>query len=271
MIVFSDLDGTLIHRGGQISVANLMAIEILNRMKIRLVMVTGRNMFSLEKSGININLFDYIVFSTGYGIMNRSKKSIYYNNHLTAPDISCIRKVIEDMGLGYMIMKAGADNHMFFMNNPEKNPEMEKRKINYNGCEVDYYEIENQASQFLIIFKYNASMIDYIRQALKGYSVVYSFSPYISDFCWLEIFSGHVSKSSAARMICDWEDTAMEDCLAIGNDFNDYDLLNNAGCAYLVRDCNPDLKGKFRETGESFNDGFSEAVQSWLKEIVAKR
>jgi hydroxymethylpyrimidine pyrophosphatase-like HAD family hydrolase len=75
-----------------------------------------------------------------------------------------------------------------------------------------------------------------------GLSLIYSTSPMGDDSLWLEIFPPGVSKSSAARWLAEKLSIGAHETVAMGNDFNDLDLLAWAGSAYLTSDASPALR-----------------------------
>jgi hydroxymethylpyrimidine pyrophosphatase-like HAD family hydrolase len=78
---------------------------------------------------------------------------------------------------------------------------------------------------------------------------------------WLEIFPPGVSKGSAARSLARSLGFVPADCLAIGNDYNDLDLLAWAGQAYLTADAAEPLRGLYPAAPAS-----TDAPLAWLAE-----
>jgi hydroxymethylpyrimidine pyrophosphatase-like HAD family hydrolase len=63
---------------------------------------------------------------------------------------------------------------------------------------------------------------------------------------WIEAFAPGVSKSQAAAWIARTCGIAREDAWAIGNDYNDWDLLRWAGRAAVIQDAPETMRAEFR-------------------------
>ena len=107
-----------------------------------------------------------------------------------------------------------------------------------------------------------------IEQALSEFSVVRATSPLNEQFLWIEIFNRKVSKSQAISWLAKELDVKRQEVVAVGNDYNDLDMLKWAGHSFVVRNAPQTLKDKFTSRDKlmevaSNNDcGVSEAINS---------
>lgn len=273
MIVFTDLDGTLINKGSRISEENRNTINELREKRIKVVLATGRNLFSLNRIQLDQNLFDYIIFSTGYGIRIPADGRIIKSGNLDKGQIVRTISLLDSLDLDYMIMKSGPENHKFhYPRKNHDNADFSRRLENYKQCTVPMKEILNCASQFLVIFNDPDFRIsEQIKVQLEGMSVIYTLSPFDRVTCWLEIFNNDVSKKQAAEKICEIENIKASNCVTVGNDYNDIDLMNYTGHSFIVKNSPEVLRKRFRNVKESYNNGFSEAVQLWRNERGLKK
>jgi hydroxymethylpyrimidine pyrophosphatase-like HAD family hydrolase len=99
-----------------------------------------------------------------------------------------------------------------------------------------------------------------------GLSLIYSTSPMGDAALWLEIFPPGVSKGAAASRLAGSLGLSASDCLAIGNDYNDIDLLAWAGSAFLTADAAEALRPLYRPAPPS-----TAAPLAWLVERMAPR
>jgi len=53
---------------------------------------------------------------------------------------------------------------------------------------------------------------------------------------------------------------------AVGNDFNDTDMLEEAGMSFVVANSPEKMKSKFKNVSSCNENGFSEAVEDFLTE-----
>lgn len=87
-----------------------------------------------------------------------------------------------------------------------------------------------------------------------------------SSPCYLEISGAGVSKGRAIGILCDRRNIPIERSMAFGDNYNDLDMLEKAGTAYLMKNAPEELKGRFPNVTESNNeDGIALVLQ---REIV---
>jgi hypothetical protein len=78
----------------------------------------------------------------------------------------------------------------------------------------------------------------------------------------MEIFPEGVSKGHSVDWLCKYlGDIQPNEILAIGNDYNDLDLLNYTPNSYLVSNAPEELKQKFKVVASNDESGFAEAVE----------
>jgi hydroxymethylpyrimidine pyrophosphatase-like HAD family hydrolase len=74
-----------------------------------------------------------------------------------------------------------------------------------------------------------------------------------------------VSKSQAAAWLAREQRVRRDGILAVGNDYNDLDLLQWAPKACLVGGCSAELLGRFPLISRGEEADFAEAVEEWRK------
>ena len=88
-------------------------------------------------------------------------------------------------------------------------------------------------------------------------------SPIDGASLWIEIFPRSVSKARGAEWVLRRHGVADENVLAVGNDYNDLDLLRWAKTKYLVTNAPKPLHDLFPTVAPNDDSGFSEAVSRW--------
>ena len=78
---------------------------------------------------------------------------------------------------------------------------------------------------------------------------------------WMEVFNHEVSKSNGIEFVCNHLKLSDYTVFAVGNDYNDIDMLEYANNSFAVSNSPDELKAKFRVTKSNNNSGFSEAVK----------
>ncbi|MCP3921126.1 MAG: HAD family phosphatase [Desulfobacterales bacterium] len=273
-ILFTDLDGTLIGSDGKISEKDIKTLEYLGEKGITRVIATGRSLFSFQKS-VKIKLpIDYMIFSTGAGICEYPdmESCIINQKNLTGEDVKEIVRVFEDLGLNYMVHEKVPNNHIFHYKQIGKAKDFDHRLKVYskyaNRINSNFHF--NDSAQLLSIVDNdpNDEIINKVRESLPDYNVIKTTSPFDGKSLWIEVFPNNVSKSHAAKWLTEKIGLSKENSLAIGNDYNDLDLLEWAGKSVVVENTPLDMKNKFFTVKSNEESGVSEAITAWLQNTI---
>ena len=81
--IITDLDGTILPSGGTISPQTLHALQTVGNRSIVRIVATGRTLFAARKFLTDDFPIDYLVFSSGAGIMEWKNKKILQAHHLS--------------------------------------------------------------------------------------------------------------------------------------------------------------------------------------------
>lgn len=119
------------------------------------------------------------------------------------------------------------------------------------------------ASQFVVIMPPDLGRFETLAQAAAGLSVVRTTSPLDGVSLWLEIFASGTNKSGAAALLAARLGIGPESTYALGNDFNDVDLLDWAEHACVTANAPAELRARFRVVRAHDAAGFADAVRSW--------
>ena len=109
-----------------------------------------------------------------------------------------------------------------------------------------------------------ADMVADVRRVLSGLSVIQTTSPLDHTSTWIEVFHPDVSKSGTVAWLAAKLDVDQIDTLAIGNDYNDQDLLEWAADSFVVENAPQDLKARFQTVASNNDGGVAEAIEQWL-------
>jgi hydroxymethylpyrimidine pyrophosphatase-like HAD family hydrolase len=93
-------------------------------------------------------------------------------------------------------------------------------------------------------------------------------SPLDGKTAWIEIFPPDTSKGTALRWLAKHTGVDLSATIAIGNDYNDTDMLETVGTAYVVANAPDELKTRFRVTTSHDADGFSIAIRQAMQTVV---
>jgi len=265
-MVITDLDGTLLNPQQQVSDEDLRSLKLLGENKIYRIIATGRSIYSLNKVIPPDFPIDYLIFSSGSGILNWNTKELLHTQSLKSEEVATITKFLLTTDLDFMIQKPIPDNHHFvYYHTGNQNPDFFRRIKNYEKyakpLPSDLKKV-GDAGQFVAIIQTDVSVFEHIKEKLSQFKVIRSTSPLDGKSIWIEIFPKTVSKGLGAAWLCQRLGCDPTAVVSIGNDFNDIDLLNWTKHSFVVENAPEELKQKYEITDSNLNSGFTKVVQN---------
>ena len=103
--IITDLDGTLLPRGGSISSGSLEAFRLAGNKGCIRIIATGRNLYSALKilpAGFPI---DYLVFSSGAGTLRWSDHRLLSAHHLSMSETREIASYLWEYNINFTIQR----------------------------------------------------------------------------------------------------------------------------------------------------------------------
>lgn len=276
-MLITDLDGTLLNSDGSLTKQDLDALFSLGHKGVVRVIATGRSLYSFKVVAGNRLPVDYVIFSTGAGVIACPDGRLIRKIHLDSGAVLSAVQIFMEFGLDFMVHQPIPDNHRFvYYDTGGDNPDFHRRLARYSEfCQpLDNATFNiGSASQLLAVVNYDnsASVLKALRSKLTGYSVIRSTSPLDGKSTWIEVFAPGVSKSQCAAWLADRLNIDKERVLAVGNDYNDLDLLEWAGTAFLVDNAPDMLKNRFVSVASHDHGGVSEAIHLWLADATRPR
>jgi len=269
-MIVTDLDGTLLSSSGSISDTDLQTLEKLGKEGYCRVIATGRSPYSITKTLPGKLPVDYLVFSSGSGIIECQSEKLILAYNLTKKQVHRAYDHLLLLGLDFFILSAVPDNHKCkYVRVSNNNGDFERRVILYEEFAEDLSGkpfVPFESCQLIAILHGNDKVDIYedVKNYLNDMAVIRSTSPLDHSSLWLEIYSPEVSKANGIRHLAGLLGIERGNIMAVGNDYNDIDMLRWAGHGYVVKNAPDVMKDEFIPVA-SFNDsGFSEAVKRWM-------
>lgn len=298
-IIFTDFDGTLYHKETQIHPDNFAALLKARSEGFLTVINTGRSLYSFHRVMERLEnrlseYFDYVIFSSGAGILKLPEDRIIESINLDESSASEAAGLFFRRGIDFMIQKSVPLNHHFthVKSNGSLNPDFYRRIRIYedfaeplrkesasedNMSDLDLIEkiCSSGVSQLVAVIppsagndeKYAEELISYLRQRLSGCTVVRTTSPIDHKSLWVEIFSPEVSKAKTAKRLAAGYNLSNSRAMAIGNDFNDEDMLHWAGYSYTVEEAPQLLKDLHPPAGSCAEGAVANAINLFIEAI----
>ena len=264
-LIITDLDGTLLDSHGRISEMDRQTLERLGEEGYCRVAATGRNLYTAHRVMEAAFPIEYLVFSSGAGTVDWQSGKLLRSLLLSAKEVRVACAVFEALALDYFVHDAIPDNHHLRYRLRDKGNADFCRRLGFyrdTARELNLAERAQQATQLLSITDRGPELVRTVAQQLPQLKVIRATSPLDKQSLWIEVFAAGVSKANGCQLLREelgLQDTAV---FAIGNDYNDLDLLNWADHAFVVAGAPEELRDSFSTVADC-GLGFTEAIQSW--------
>ena len=269
-LFITDFDGTLLRSDRTLADKDLETLQQLGDMNIVRVIATGRSLYSLNRAIDSSLPIDYIIFSTGAGVIKYPEGDLLRKVDLDPEAVRSTIKILMEEKLNFMVHRPIPDNHQFaYWSFRTDETDFFRRIELYKECswplDGDYNEFGKAAQLLAIVPKSRVTdLLDSLRNKLPQLTIIRTTSPLDGKSTWIELFHPDVSKSRAADWLAGHLGIHRENTLSVGNDYNDLDLLEWADRRFVVDNVPQDLKNRFPAVSSNNHCGVTEAVNKWL-------
>lgn len=265
--IFTDLDGSLHDRCQGVHSRAYSCLQHLAHQDVLRVIITGRSLHSALKVLPQDFPIDYLVFSSGAGILHWKSQKIIQRFDMSIQDSQAVRAFLQQQQWDFMVQACVPDNHFFsYHQYSELNLDFRQRLQLYQNfaSPIDWSQAAEACSEYLVIVDQARTLqcFQELQSQFQTLNIIRVTSPLDGCSGWLEIFPATVSKSLAAQWFC--QHLGVQNALAFGNDYNDLDLLHWADMAFVVQDAPAELRQCFPQVLSAADGGFADAVEHWL-------
>ncbi len=271
-LIAIDLDGTLLNSRNEISGENLKALTAAYQVGVEVAVVTGRRFHSARPFVEQIPFPVTIISSNGARIGNTSGE-VYHRNFLPA-DLA--RKVIaaaaayrpyavaifDRSGRGQVMMQVGASHEgplaWYLRNNPDS-LELVPDLVTAIACDPIH-----------VTFGGPPPAIEPLEAFLHGSGfsaeVYLTWTKYLTrNVSLLDVMNRACSKGSALAFWAAHRCISSRDVMAIGDNHNDREMLEFAGCGVMMANGSTDLHdGRWFRTLSNDEHGVAEAIRQFV-------
>lgn len=266
-LLVTDLDGTLLNAAHQIGAADRAALHALGERGVCRVAATGRSLYSLRRVLTPADPFDFVVFSSGVGILDWPAQTLIRATELTAMQTTAAVRSLVAGGANFMVHAPVPENHCFvYYESLEQATDFRRRCTLYQAyCRAmtDDDDFAQGASQFVVVMEPDLLRFQRLADGMTGLSVVRTTSPLDGVSLWMEVFPPGTNKSGAAAFLAGRLGVPHGQTYALGNDFNDADLLAWAAHACVTANAPSELRRRYREVRSHDAAGFADAASAW--------
>lgn len=277
-----DLDGTLLSSRGEVSERNRRALEEAQRCGVRLAVVTGRRFRDARPLALELGL-DAPVISHN-GALTKHARTLE-TVAVTLLPLEAAREVLRvgrERNLDAMISDdpEGAGvlvyDHVNDDNEPFRRYLAWSRRIHGEGAEesvrrVDSLEDYLNHAPVHIAFSGTCRAMEELGEALKcelaGRVKVFATMYRRADFALIDVLHPEVSKGTGVAAAAREAGLSREEVMAVGDNFNDLEMLEYAGTGVLMGNADEELlrsQTRFHVTATNDDDGVAQAIEKFI-------
>lgn len=265
-MVVTDLDGTLARSDSQICPVDLSTLDKLGDMGICRVIATGRSLFSARRVLDDKFPIDYLIFSSGAGVLDWHSQEIINEEHLSAETVRAIAGTLTEQRVDFCVQDPIPNNHRYCYTrfNPD-NQDFNRRLELYREHTRPLVSTElGDASQLLAILGEDPAEFDALKRRFdpEQVKIIRATSPLNGRSIWMEFFPPHVSKSFGIGFLCAKLQIDREQTVGIGNDYNDVDLLKFCRYSFVVANAPEELKRLYPAVASNDMNGFTHLINN---------
>jgi Cof subfamily protein (haloacid dehalogenase superfamily) len=267
----TDLDGTLLDGQSRLSAGNRRALDELARAGVARMITTGRSLYSARKVLTDDFPIDYLSVSSGSTTLAWRDQELLDRHDMSVEQASKAITALLSHGVDFMIHRAAPDNHRFDYHRVlADNPDFARRIDRYQeyARPWDRAHPQQPICQLLAVEPPESeSVYQQLVSELSFLNVVLTTSPLDHASRWIEIFPPQVSKGRSAQSVAARLEITEARVFAIGNDYNDRDLLEWASRSFVVANAPAELRDRYTVVASNDDDGFAEAASLVLESL----
>lgn len=287
-LITIDIDGTLLNSYGEVTDRNKQAIQKALDKNIDVVLTSGRMPKAILPIASEINSNKYLISGNGAAIYDIQNDEIIYNNYMSKKKVLEIIDICEKNSMFYniytnnsILTKTLNYNILYYHNENKKNPEDKRIKINvindlreyvknYDGDDFLKFTIcDNDKMVFKSIINKLKTIrdIDVLEVSHMSKKIIkHGTEDFEISYFYTEISNQNVNKWSAIEELIKILNITKEDVLAIGDNINDKEMIENAGVGVVTGNSSPVMKEIADEVVASNNEsGVAEAIEKYTK------
>lgn len=237
ILIISDLDNTLLNAKSGIPNFNIEMINKFTELGGKFTVATGRSTESVAHYVDNIKLTTPAIVYNGAIIYDYNSKVILSKTVLpksTSKILNIIMNNFKDVGIEIM-----CDNYRLYIIQENEYTHQHVSDENLSYINADLENITNNWIKVLFADKNeNLLMLKQFCEDMNDDSVEFV----MTNDIYFEIMPKDVSKGKALKKLCELVDIDIENTIAIGDYYNDIEILKTAGLSACVANAPDEIK-----------------------------
>ena len=272
-LIAIDVDGTLLDSNFQVSEQNLATLRMAHAMGVEIVLATGRrHIFALPVA--QALGFDAAIISSNGAITRSPDGSLFHRDPLPlAATLELIAHMTDFRRNLVVTLDADGPGSLLLETLEELNVSI-KRWLEKNACHLRFVQPIEQGldrDPIQAMFCGNIQrMIAVQQQLLKNKPLLSRITALKTqydqrDLCMLDILNKDCSKGAALKRWAGHKGHQAAEVMAIGDNYNDIEMLEFAGHAYLMGNSPEDLRDRgWQVTMGNDDNGVAAAIEAAL-------
>ncbi len=286
-LVAIDLDGTLLNSYGEVSENTKEEIKKAIENGIEVVLASGRPISSVEDLANELQANHYLISGNGAIVYDMYKKEVVYDKFLSKEQVLNIVKICEENSIYYniyteneVLTKSLNYNTLFYYSENTHKQEEKRTNINILTDVYDYILKANDqkylkvtvCDQSQIVFASiikklrTINDIDVLDVAHMSKKIIKSGTEEVLvEYCYTEITNKNVNKWTALEYIMKEKNIDRSEVVAIGDNINDKEMIEEAGLGVAMGNSTPTIKEVANvEVGTNNEEGVRETFQKYI-------
>ena len=287
-LIAIDLDGTLLNSYGEISSKNKESILNAKNKGAKIVLTSGRTNSAIDNFAYEIGADEYMISGNGAAIYDLQKKQTIFNHYLTKPKVLDIISICEENSMYYnvytekcVITKSLNYNTLFYYSENQKKPPEKWTQIiivenmpeyinklkDESFLKVTVCDSDNAIFQRILATLKKDEDIDILDVSHMSRKMVKSQGEIIPlEYFYTEITNKNVNKWNALKFLMNKLNINQNEIMAIGDNTNDEEMIQNAGLGVAMENGSPTLKQMANEiTASNDADGVAEILNKYFE------
>ena len=286
-LVAIDLDGTLLNSVGEVSEKTKKILKEAQNKGVEIVLSSGRPISSTKTLALELGVDNYLISGNGAVVYDIKKDEIIYDKFLNKEQVFKIIDVCEENSIFYniytedeVITKSLNYNVLFYHKENIKKIEEKRTHINVVQDTKKYIE-ESEKDRFLkvtvcdeskmifngIIRKLreigNIDILNVEHMSRKRFNIGTEIMSI--EYHYTEITNENVNKWTAIEHLIEKLNIKKDEVVAIGDNINDREMVENAGLGVVMGNSNPVMKEVADViVSDNDSDGVCEAFEKYI-------
>jgi hydroxymethylpyrimidine pyrophosphatase-like HAD family hydrolase len=268
-----DLDGTLLNAEREIPEANRLAIEAAVRAGVVVALVTGRRFPSVRRYVEPLGPETFAVANSGAIVRKGLEGPILRRSLLP---LECARRVLalaEEAGVEPVIHDGpDAEGHLFLRSSARSLAAMSRYLHQTSPPPLFLDSLRLERAPVQIGFTGGVEELRRFERVLaaglsaSGHRASLARTEYPEEeLALLDVLGVEATKARALEFLSTLLEIELASTMAIGDNWNDLEMLERAGLGVIMRNADPELRSRgFADTGTNEECGVAEAIEKYL-------